>query len=85
MQIAVMIADALEEKHISQKQFAAMMGKTESEISDWLSGDRNFTVNTLSDIGDCLGISFFNTGSGATNSSSKNQRAKKDLAIAPAY
>ena len=56
MLIAVKIADALEAKKLSQKAFAKLMGKTESEISEWLSGNRNFTVDTLSDIGDCLGI-----------------------------
>lgn len=56
MLIAVKIADALEAKDLSQKAFAKLMGKNESEISEWLSGNRNFTVDTLSDISDCLGI-----------------------------
>ncbi len=56
MLIAVKIADALEAKKLSQKAFAERMGKSESEISEWLSGNRNFTVDTLSDISDCLGI-----------------------------
>lgn len=56
MLIAVKIADALEAKKLSQKAFAELMKKSESEISEWLSGNRNFTVDTLSDISDCLGI-----------------------------
>ena len=56
MIIAIKIADALEAKNLSQKTFAKLMGKSESEISEWLSGNRNFTVDTLSDISDCLGI-----------------------------
>ncbi len=56
MLIAVKIADALEAKKLSQKAFAKLMKKSESEISEWLSGNRNFTVDTLSDISDCLGI-----------------------------
>lgn len=56
MLIAVNIADALEAKKLSQKAFAELMKKSESEISEWLSGNRNFTVDTLSDISDCLGI-----------------------------
>ena len=56
MRIAVKIADALEAKKLSQKAFAELMKKSESEISEWLSGNRNFTVDTLSDISDCLGI-----------------------------
>jgi len=31
------------------------------EISDWLSGDRNFTIDTLFDIGQVLGIDFLGT------------------------
>lgn len=60
MMIACKIADALKEKGISQKSFASMIGKCESEISDWLSGNRNFTVDTLSDIEHCLHISLIN-------------------------
>lgn len=56
MLIAVKIADALEARKLSQKAFAELMRKSESEISEWLSGNRNFTVDTLSDISDCLGI-----------------------------
>lgn len=56
MLVAVKIADALEAKKLSQKAFAEIMGKSESEISEWLSGNRNFTIDTLSDISDCLGI-----------------------------
>lgn len=56
MLIAIKLADTLEAKKLSQKRFAELMEKSESEISEWLSGNRNFTVDTLSDIGDCLGI-----------------------------
>ena len=56
MLVAATIADALKAKGISQKQFAAMTGRSESEISEWLSGDRNFTIDTLSDINKYLGI-----------------------------
>ena len=34
------------------------MGRTESEISDWLSGNRNFTIDTLFDIGQALSVTF---------------------------
>lgn len=56
MLIAIKIADALEAKNLSQKRFAELMGKSKSEISEWLSGNRNFTIDTLSDISACLGI-----------------------------
>lgn len=61
MLIAAKIADAMQAQHLNQKQFAKLMGKTESEISDWLSGDRNFTIDTLFDIGQALGITFLST------------------------
>ena len=61
MLVAAKIADAMQAQHLNQKQFAKMMGRTESEISDWLSGDRNFTINTLFDIGQALGITFLST------------------------
>lgn len=50
MLIASKIGIAMKSKGLTQKEFAAIMGKTESEISDWLSGDRNFTIDTLTSI-----------------------------------
>ena len=50
MLIASKIGIAMKSNGLTQKEFAAMMGKTESEISDWLSGDRNFTIDTLTSI-----------------------------------
>lgn len=61
MLIAAKIADAMQAKNLNQKQFAKLMGRTESEISDWLSGDRNFTIDTLFDIGQALGVTFLST------------------------
>lgn len=61
MLIAAKIADAMHNNKMNQKQLAQKMGKTESEISEWLSGDRNFTVDTLTEIGHILGVSLFNT------------------------
>lgn len=61
MLIAATIADAMHNNKMNQKQLAQKMGKTESEISEWLSGDRNFTVDTLTEIGHILGVSLFNT------------------------
>lgn len=60
MLVAVKIADTLQAKGISQKKFAQMTGRSESEISEWLSGDRNFTIDTLSDIKKYLGLDLLN-------------------------
>lgn len=40
--------DALmKEKGLSKKQFADALGKRPSEINEWLSGEHNFTINTI--------------------------------------
>lgn len=77
MLIAARIADALNAKGITQKKFAKMMGKSESEISEWLSGDRNFTIDTLSDIKNCLGIELFNTSYIQTSFVSKTDSKRR--------
>ncbi|WP_081618586.1 helix-turn-helix domain-containing protein [Segatella paludivivens] len=38
-----------------------MMGKNATVVSEWLSGDRNFTIDTLTDISVELGISLIDT------------------------
>ena len=63
MLIAAKIKDAMQTQHLNQKQLARLMGKTESEISDWLSGDCNFTIDTLFDIWQVLGVTFLSTES----------------------
>lgn len=60
MLVAVKINDTLKAKGISQKRFAEMTGRSESGISEWLSGDRNFTIDTLSDIKKYLGLDLLN-------------------------
>lgn len=60
MLVASKIADTLKARNITQKKFAEMMCKSESEISEWLSGNRNFTIDTLSDIRKCLGVDILN-------------------------
>lgn len=72
MLVAVKIADTLKAKGISQKKFAEMTGRSESEISEWLSGDRNFTIDTLSDIKSCLGVDLLNIHTMRTSPVSKD-------------
>lgn len=50
------IADALEKKGMTKKMFAKQMGKTETEISRWLSGTHNFTLRTIAKISSVLGM-----------------------------
>ena len=56
MLLAMKISETLKQKHISQKEFANMMGKSTTVVSKWLSGDRNITIDTLSDISVELGV-----------------------------
>lgn len=41
------IHQILESKGISQKDFADLLGKKESEISRWMRGTHNFTISTI--------------------------------------
>ena len=81
MLIAAKIADAMHSKKMNQKQLAQKMGKTESEISEWLSGDRNFTMDTLTEIGHVLGISLFDTESTQYSYSTKVERTARIIPI----
>ncbi len=47
MGIAVKIAKALKRKGMTQKELAEKLGKRPSEISEWLTGNHNFTDDTL--------------------------------------
>lgn len=59
MELSVAIAnhiyDILAERGMSQKDFARLMGKSENEVSRWLSGTHNLTMATLCKIGAALG------------------------------
>jgi len=50
MAIASQVNAILKRKGISHRSFALMLNKKESEISKWLSGTHNFTINTLAKI-----------------------------------
>lgn len=56
MMLAAKIEEAMKRCGYNQKQFAHLMKKSPAVISEWLSGDRNFTVDTLIDIEEALGI-----------------------------
>ena len=56
MYMAAKIQDLLEEKGLRKKDLAQKLGKRPSEITKWLSGSHNFTLDTLSAIGRVLNI-----------------------------
>ncbi len=45
--IANRVYDLLEKKGMSQKDLAKKLGKTETEVSRWLSGTHNLTLSTI--------------------------------------
>lgn len=52
------IHELLTDKGMTQKELARKMGKTEAEVSVWLSGQHNFTLRTLAKISVFLGEDF---------------------------
>ena len=53
--IANRIYEIMEEKGLSRKDFAQLMGKTETEASRCLSGTHNMTMATIAKISNVLG------------------------------
>jgi transcriptional regulator with XRE-family HTH domain len=56
MRLAARLQDLMLSKSWNQQEFAANMGKHPSEITKWLSGTHNFTLDTLSDIATAMDI-----------------------------
>ena len=50
VKIANRIYEIMEEKGLSQKDLARLLGKTETEVSRWLSGTHNMTMATITKI-----------------------------------
>ncbi len=50
MQIAAKIEDLIKSKSWSKSEFAEKIGKHPSEITKWLSGTQNFTLDILTEI-----------------------------------
>nr|WP_321358700.1 helix-turn-helix transcriptional regulator [uncultured Draconibacterium sp.] len=57
------IHQILKNQGISQKDLAKSLGKTESEISKWMTGTHNFTIKTITKIEAILGESIIETSS----------------------
>lgn len=50
------IHSILVEKGLKQKDLANLLGKKESEISKWMRGTHNFTIETIISIENILGM-----------------------------
>lgn len=88
MMLAAKIEEAMKRKGYNQRRFAKMMGKSPTVISEWLSGDRNFTVDTLTDIEEVLGVQLLDvtimtTVNANTESVLNMQRKAKKIAMRP--
>ncbi len=57
MTLSAKISDELKKLKLTQKELARLLGKKDSEISKWLSGDHNFTIKTISKIEAALNTS----------------------------
>ena len=64
MEIAIAIDEELRVQGISQKKLAERIGRSESEVSAILSGDRNFTIDSLTDICEELHMHLLNVEPG---------------------
>lgn len=53
-QIVDRIHEILSAKGYKQKDLAQMLGKSEAEISKWMRGTHNFTLDTIMNIEDTL-------------------------------
>ena len=49
-EIAERISEVLKAKNLTQKDFAQKLHKRESEISKWMTGRHNFTMQTIAKI-----------------------------------
>ena len=55
-QIADKIAAILQQRGMTQKEFAHKIGRSEAEVSRWVGGTHNFTIATLAKISSTLGV-----------------------------
>ena len=53
--LAERISEILKAKGLTQKDFARLLNKRDSEISKWLTGRHNFTTQTIARIETALG------------------------------
>ncbi|HET8865923.1 MAG TPA: helix-turn-helix transcriptional regulator, partial [Gracilimonas sp.] len=83
MMLAAKIAEGIKKKGLKKKEFAALLGKGSPEISKWLSGTHNFTIETLMDIERALSIKLLETKHWQADSSAQNIEIKKRTKSSP--
>lgn len=84
--MSVEISDRIEEilkaKEITQREFADLLGKSESEVSKWMSGMHNFTLKSIARIETVLGMKVIQTVTkGDLNQMNPAKLVRKSTAI----
>ena len=59
VRIANRVYDILEERNMTQRDFAQLVGKSENEVSRWLCGTHNLTLATIAKMSVALGEDLF--------------------------
>ncbi len=59
--IANRVFDLLKERNMTQRDLAKALGKTETEVSRWLSGTHNLTLATIAKMATVLGDDIITT------------------------
>ncbi len=54
------VCSVLKERGIKKKEFAAMLGKSPSEVSKWLTGLHNLTLKSITKMEEALNINLIN-------------------------
>lgn len=80
MKIAVTISDYLEEKEISKKDLAAMLGTSPSYITQILRGDKHVNMTFLAKVSRALGLCFDIRLQRAMNQNTSNAKRVFDYA-----
>jgi transcriptional regulator with XRE-family HTH domain len=74
MAIAAAIADAMKHEGINKSTLAAKVGKQPSEVTKWLSGTHNFTIDTLVEIAEAMHLKFEQLIGEAPNAQPRQKR-----------
>ena len=75
------ILEGIKARQLSRFSFAALMDVQPSIITRWLSGKHNFTIETLFQIEDCLGIKLLAIETPALNSVNLHLRVNSNQAV----
>lgn len=52
------ISEFLVDNKMTKREFARLLGKSETQISGWFGGGHNFTLKTLAEISTVFGVDF---------------------------